>query len=127
MHRERALSLRAVTALPASLTAAGMESLLPNSAALEPRFHFGNEEQVASVPHPASLLATSDRVSVAALAYGNHWYSTQFHPEGSAETMGISWAHSRPTLYDAYDDSDAGDQVIENFVDIVRQSVNGQS
>ncbi|MEE9596233.1 MAG: type 1 glutamine amidotransferase [Acidiferrobacterales bacterium] len=113
--------------LPVSLTAAGMESPLLKSVAPEPRFHFGNEEQVASVPRTASLLATSDRVPVAALAYGDHWYSTQFHPEASAETMGISWAHSKPALCDAYDDSDAGDQVIENFVDLVRQSVNGQS
>ncbi|MDH3670306.1 MAG: type 1 glutamine amidotransferase [Gammaproteobacteria bacterium] len=113
--------------LPVSLTAAGMESPLFKSVALEPRFHFGNEEQVASVPHAASLLVTSDRVSVVALAYDNHWYSTQFHPEGSAATMGISWTRSKPALCDAYDDDDAGDQVIENFVDIVRQSVNGQS
>ena len=104
-----------------------MESPLLRSVAPEPRFHFGNEEQIASVPHAASLLATSGRVPVTALAYGDHWYSTQFHPEGSAETMGISWPHSKPALCDAYDDSDAGDQVIENFVGIVRQSVNGQS
>ncbi len=113
--------------LPVSLTAAGMESPLLKSVAPEPRFHFGNEEQVANVPRAASLLVTSDKVPVAALAYGDHWYSTQFHPEGIAETMSISWAHSKPALCHAYDNSDAGDQVIENFVDIVRQSVNGQS
>ena len=113
--------------LPVSLTAAGMESPLLKSVAPEPRFHFGNEEQVANVPRAASLLVTSDRVPVAALAYGDHWYSTQFHPEASAETMSISWAHSKPALCHAYDNSDAGNQVIENFVDIVRQSVNGQS
>ena len=113
--------------LPVSLTAAGMESPLLKSVAPEPYFHFGNEEQVASVPRAALLLVTSDRAPVAALAYGDHWYSTQFHPEGSAETMGISWAHSKPALCHAYDNSDAGDQVIENFVDLVRQSVNTQS
>ena len=108
--------------LPVTLTDAGVQSPLLATIPADTRFHFGNSEEIAAVPGDATLLARSERVPVAALDYGGHWYSTQFHPEASAESLGISWANSEPELCDAYDNGDAGDRLIENFFAIVRQS-----
>jgi len=107
--------------LPVTLTAAGVQSSLLKSIPADTRFHFGNSEQLAAAPPAAALLASSERAPVAALDYGGHWYSTQFHPEASAESLGISWANSAPALCDAYDNGDAGDRLIENFFAIVRE------
>ncbi|MDH3714544.1 MAG: hypothetical protein OET44_11925 [Gammaproteobacteria bacterium] len=108
--------------LAVTLTDAGVQSPLLEAIAADTRFHFGNGEQIATVPDSATLLASSERVPVAALDYGGHWYSTQFHPEASAESLGISWATSAPEICDAYDDHDAGDRLIENFFRIVRRA-----
>jgi GMP synthase-like glutamine amidotransferase len=107
--------------LPVTLSGAGVQSPLLAAISTETRFHFGNDEQIDAVPEAATLLASSERVPVAALDYGGHWYSTQFHPEASAESLGISWARSAPELCDVYDDADAGDRLIENFFGIVRR------
>ncbi len=56
---------------------------------------------------------------MAALDFGHHWYSTQFHPEASALTLGIIWKNSNPELRDNYNDTDRGDQLVENFFRIV--------
>lgn len=109
---------RAVT-----LTPDGQRSPLMRGIDATTRFHFGNYEQVADVPRAATLLALSPGIAVAALDYGRHWYSTQFHPEASAASLGRSWVRSAPALCNAYDDGDAGDRLIENFVEIVRQRV----
>jgi len=107
--------------LPVTLTDAGVQSPLLATIPADTRFHFGNSEEIAAVPSSATLLARSERAPVAALDYGGHWYSTQFHPEASAESLSISWANSAPELCDAYDNGDAGDRLIENFFTIVRE------
>lgn len=112
-----------VGTLAVELNAAGSDSPLFRSVESTARFHFANSERVTSVPTGAVLLATADRLPVAALDYGNNWYSSQFHPEASAESLAISWSKSHPQHCDKYDDGDDGDQLIGNFFEIVRRSM----
>ncbi len=79
------------------------------------RFHYANNEHVTRVPRGSTLLASSGPGPLAALDFGGNWYSTQFHPEASAESLGTIWRKTRPELCDQYDDADAGDQLVENF------------
>ena len=104
-----------------NLTDAGKASALFRNIKDIAPFHFANGEQVTSVPEGGTLLASSAEAKVAALFYGNQSYSTQFHPEASAESLGTVWMHSHPDWQRNYHDHDAGDQLIENFFEIVRQ------
>ena len=105
-----------------NLTADGRESSLFNNINDIAPFHFANSEQVTCIPEGTTLLAGSAEAEVAALYYGNHSYSTQFHPEASAESLGTVWVHSHPDWQSNYHDNDAGDQLIENFFNIVLHS-----
>lgn len=98
------------------LTEAGMASPVMASIAEEADFHFANNEHVTSVPPGATLLASSGKVPVAALDFGDHCYSTQFHPEASDITLGAGWKKAAPELIRNYHDQDAGDQLVENFL-----------
>ncbi len=102
------------------LTEAGSRSALFEGISAPRRFHFANYEHVSTVPAGAELLAYSDYLPVAALDFGKGWFSTQFHPEATVETLRASWAPTHPELCDAYDDGDAGSRLIENFVSTVR-------
>ena len=104
------------------LTDAGRESPLMHLISDDACFHYANSEQVVSVPDGSRLLASSSRSAVAALDYGNHCYSTQFHPEATEETLGTIWRHAAPELRRHYHSRDQGDQLIENFFDIVRHN-----
>jgi GMP synthase-like glutamine amidotransferase len=79
------------------------------------------------VPSSASLLASSSRVPVAALDYGDHCYTTQFHPEGSELTLGPIWQHTRPQLMQNYHANDRGDRLLENFLRLVVDQLAGVS
>ena len=104
-----------------SLTPAGRNS--PLFAGIEDldSFHYANGEHLAVVPTGATLLAHTAEIPVAALDFGGQWYSTQFHPEASAETLGTIWRNSSPELCDNYSDIDAGDLLVSNFFNIVRR------
>jgi GMP synthase (glutamine-hydrolysing) len=102
-----------------TLSTAGSSSPLMKSIASDDRFHYANSEQIATVPGGSTLLAYSDKVPVAALDFGGHWYSTQFHPEATAESLGTIWRKSAPELCRNYTDNDSGGQLVENFLDIV--------
>ena len=82
-------------------------------------FQYANSEHVVAVPAGATLLASSSRVPVAALDYGDHCYTTQFHPEGSDLTLGPIWQHKAPDLMRNYHDFEKGDQLVENFLRMV--------
>jgi GMP synthase (glutamine-hydrolysing) len=105
--------------LPVTLTAAGAASPLFQGIAEHDCFHFANGEQVIEVPSAASLLASSSQVPVAALDYGDHCYTTQFHPEGSELTLGPIWQYTRPQLMQNYHADDRGDRLVENFLGLV--------
>ena len=105
---------------PTELTEAGRNSPLMGDIDSGDSFHYANAEHVTVVPEGASLLASSGRVPVAALDYGGQWYSTQFHPEASAITLGTIWKNSKPELSAGYHDDDRGDRLVENFFRIVR-------
>ena len=104
---------------PIELTEAGRSSPIMTSIADQACFQFANTEHVTSVPQGATLLASSGKTPVAALDFGYHCYSTQFHPEGTHETLGTVWRHKAPELMHNYHDREAGDQLVENFLRLV--------
>jgi len=101
-----------------SLTAAGRESPLLRGIAEQDCFHYANGEHVVAVPAGATLLGWSSRIPVAALDYGNDCYSTQFHPEGSEQTLGPIWQHKAPQLMRNYHPHDKGNLLVENFLQL---------
>ena len=109
---------------PATLTNAGKDSPLLQGIADQDCFHYANSEQVIDVPAGAELLARSSKVPVAALDYGNHCYTTQFHPEGSEQTLGPIWQHKAPQLMQNYHADDRGDRLVENFLRLVVDQLN---
>jgi GMP synthase (glutamine-hydrolysing) len=114
---------------PIRLTAAGKSSPIMRGIADEDCFHYANSEQVANIPRGGSLLASSSRVPVAALDFGDHCYTTQFHPEATDETLGTIWRHKAPQLRLNYHTREKGDQLVENFLHLVKEllSVNQSS
>lgn len=105
---------------PARLTDAGKASPLMRSIADDDCFHYANSEHVVDIPAGSTLLASSSRVPVAALDYGDHCYTTQFHPEATDQTLGTVWRHKAPELQRNYHTRDKGDQLVENFLQLVR-------
>ena len=101
------------------LTEAGRHSPLFKGIADDGEFNYANGEHVIEVPFGATLLGSSSRVPVAALDYGNHCYTTQFHPEGSNETLGTVWRFKAPELMKNYHPHDLGDLLVSNFFNIV--------
>ena len=83
-------------------------------------FHYANSEHVATVPRGSTLLASSGKVPVAALDFGDHCYTTQFHPEATHETLGTIWRFKAPELMSRYRPDDRGDRLVENFLLLVR-------
>ena len=104
---------------PVSLTESGKASALMRGIADQDSFHYANSEHVVEVPVGADLLASSSKVPVAALDYGDHCYTTQFHPEGSDQTLGPIWQHTAPQRMANYHANDAGDRLVENFLQLV--------
>jgi GMP synthase (glutamine-hydrolysing) len=104
---------------PIRITEAGKSSPLLRGIHDGDCFQYANSEQVVDVPDGATLLASSSRVPVAALDYGGHCYTTQFHPEGSDQTLGPIWQHKAPHLMQNYHDREKGDRLVENFLQLV--------
>jgi len=104
---------------PIKLTSAGHQSAIMNNVTDEAIFQFANGEHVISVPKGSTLLASSGRVLVAALDFGDHCYSTQFHPEGTNETLGTVWRNKKPELMENYLPEENGRLVVENFLNLV--------
>ena len=102
-----------------SLTEAGRASLLLEGIDDGAAFQYANSEHVVEVPPGARLLATSSRVPVAALDYGDHCYTTQFHPEGTDRTLGCVWQHIAPELMQNYHANDRGFDLVANFLRLV--------
>ena len=69
--------------LPVQLTEAGKSSPIMHLISDNACFQYANSEHVVGIPEGSRLLASSSKVPVAALDYGDHCYTTQFHPEGS--------------------------------------------
>jgi GMP synthase (glutamine-hydrolysing) len=109
---------------PLELTAAGKSSPLLRGIADRDCFHYANGEHVVEVPAGATLLGYSSKVPVAMLDYGEHCYSTQFHPEGSELTLGPIWQHKAPHLMDNYHPDDRGDLLVENFLRLAAERLS---
>lgn len=85
-------------------------------------FQYANSEHVLEVPKGAVLLATSGPITVAALDYGHHCYTTQFHPEGTHETLSCVWRLKAPNLIAHYRPEDSGNRLVRNFLRLVAES-----
>ncbi|MCY3768550.1 MAG: type 1 glutamine amidotransferase [Gammaproteobacteria bacterium] len=107
-----------------SLTEAGRASPLMEGIADGDHFHYANAEHVTEVPPAGVLLAHSGKVPVAALDFGGHWYSTQFHPESTVQSLGTIWRNTRPELCRNYFDTHAGDRLVKNFFRIVTEGAD---
>lgn len=104
---------------PVQMTAAGRASPLFDGIADGAAFQYGNKEHVLNVPKGSELLASSSRVPVAALDFGKHFYTTQFHPEGTYETIRTVWRFSAPRYMQNYWPEENGRRLVENFLGLV--------
>lgn len=104
---------------PIRLTEAGKSCPIMQGVSDVANFQFANAEHVVTVPDGTTLVASSDTVPVAALDFGNHCYSTQFHPEGTPETLGAVWRYKDPDKMENYRSEENGKQLVENFLNLV--------
>jgi GMP synthase (glutamine-hydrolysing) len=104
---------------PIELTSEGRACPIMKSIPDNSLFQFANAEHVLNVPKSAVLLASSGRVPVAALDFGDHCYSTQFHPEGTFETLGAVWRNKSLELMENYVPEETGYQLVRNFLELV--------
>ena len=105
---------------PLELTDAGRASPLMQGINDADCFHYANSEHVIDLPAGSTLLGRSSKVPVAALDYGDHCYTTQFHPEGTEQTLGTIWRFKAPELMARYHPEDKGDRLVENFLILAR-------
>ena len=105
---------------PVELTEAGRTSPLMRDIADGDCFHYANSEHVVELPVGSTLLARSSKVPIAVLDYGDHVYTTQFHPEATDETLSTIWRFKAPELMQNYHTREKGDQLVENFLCLVR-------
>ena len=108
----------------ARLTTAGRSSPIMRDIADNDEFHYANSEHVPDLPAGSTLLASSSRVPIAALDFGDHCYTTQFHPEATDETLGTIWQHTAPERRLNYHPYDKGDQLVENFLQLVQEKLS---
>lgn len=101
------------------LTEAGKSCPVMKSLGDSGDFQYANSEHVVLMPDGSTLLASSAEIPVAALDWGNHCYSTQFHPEGTHETLGTVWRFKSPELMGNYRESQDGAELVENFLRLV--------
>lgn len=97
----------------------GLASPLFSGLGPTANFHFGNQEHVTDVPSGARLLGSHERAPVAALDYGGGWFSTQFHPEATIDTLRNSWRITRPEYMKNYRETADGFRLIENLIGMV--------
>ena len=109
---------------PIQLTDAGKSSPVMREISDDDCFHYANSEHVLNLPAGSSLLASSSEVPIAALDFGDHCYTTQFHPEATEETLGTVWKHKAPELMRNYHRHDKGDRLVENFLTLVRDRLS---
>lgn len=102
--------------LPVTLTETGRAHFLFAGYGPAPEFHFANEEHVAAPPAGATVLATRPELPCAALDHGGGWYSAQFHPEATAESMIVSWRPTRPDYAANYHPLADGSRLLKNFL-----------
>ncbi len=107
---------------PVDLSEAGKLSPLMKGIFMGDCFHYANSEHVVDIPEGSTLLASSSKVPVAALDFGDHWYTTQFHPEATVESLGMIWRNKSPELCARYHNNEKGDQLVENFLRLVVSS-----
>lgn len=103
--------------LPVSLTGAGREHFLFAGCAGAPEFHFANSEYVTAPPAGAVVLATREEQPAAALDHGGNWYSVQFHPEATHDSMAASWRPKHPDRATRYRAVNDGNTVLKNFLE----------
>jgi GMP synthase-like glutamine amidotransferase len=79
-------------------------------------YNFGNNEYVVGVPAGAEVLATLKQAQSLALDHGGNWYSIQFHPEISMETMQQYWQQEDPSKIANYRPTPEAPKLLGNFL-----------
>ncbi len=104
---------------PVSLTEAGQQSLIMRGLENGSHFQFANREQVNTLPPGSTLLASSSTGSISALDFGDHCYSTQFHPERTHDELSTVWRNDHHDLIERYRPESNGERLVNNFLDLV--------
>ena len=103
--------------LPVQLTATGRGHFLFAGYTDAPEYHFANSEYVAAPPAGAVVLATRNDDPAAALDHGGNWYSVQFHPEATHDSMAASWRPKHPDRAARYRPVEDGNRLLKNFLE----------
>ena len=109
-----------VGSVPVQLTQAGTSHpLFAGICSPPPRFHFGNSDEVTTVPKDSTILASTSDSPAVAIDYGGGWRSVQYHPEATASIF-QHWVDTAvlkpPTESNAFRHLVTGRQFIGNFL-----------
>ncbi len=100
-----------------------------------PRFNFANYLHVIpSDAQKAKALARIGESSAICIDHGDHWYTTQFHPESRRSVWSCMYERTEPEHVGNYSDDQDGAELIRNFMKIAasalderRQATSNQS
>jgi GMP synthase (glutamine-hydrolysing) len=101
------------------LTELGRKHPLFDGLSANPRFNFANYLHVVpSKVQKGRVLARIGESNAICIDHGNHWYTTQFHPESRRSVWSCMYEHSKPEHVENYSDDQDGVALINNFMKI---------
>ncbi len=99
------------------LTEAGRSHPLFNGLRENPRFNFANYLHVVpSDAQKAQSLARIGESRAICIDHGDHWYTTQFHPESRRSVWSNMYKRTEPEHVGNYSDDQDGATLIRNFL-----------
>ena len=109
------------------LTDLGRQHPLFDGLSTSPRFNFANYLHVTpSDAQKAKVLARIGESSAICIDHGNHWYTTQFHPESRRSVWSCMYEQTEPEHVGNYSDDQDGAGLIRNFMKIAAKELNEQ-
>ena len=107
------------------LTDHGLRHPLFNGLSTSPRFNFANYLHVIpSDAQKAKVLACIGESNAICIDHGNHWYTTQFHPESRRSVWSCMYEHTQPEHVRKYSDDQDGAGLIRNFMTIAAKGLH---
>ena len=104
------------------LTDLGRQHPLFEGLSGSPRFNFANYLHVIpSASQQARVLARIGESSAICIDHGNHWYTTQFHPESRRCVWSCMYENTAPEHVGNYSDDQDGPSLIRNFMKIAQK------
>lgn len=90
-----------------------------------PRFNFANYLHVVpSEAQQARALAHIGESRAICIDHGNHWYTTQFHPESLRTVWSCMYKYTEPEHIGNYSDDQEGIGLIRNFLKIAYRAMS---